>query len=108
MLNAEGSSLSFIVYRSAFSAYRLSFPSPSRIPELHLDLADLDPVALAQALGLTLRHQRAIEQRAIGRTHIGNHVVIAVAGDDGVVARGDSAVVFGQIQLRVVILPRVA
>jgi hypothetical protein len=50
MLNAEGSSLSF-------SVYRLAFPSASRIPKLHLDLADLDPVALAQALRLALRHQ---------------------------------------------------
>src|SRR5262249_60703983 len=45
---------------------------------------------------------------AIVRAEIGDGVVVAVAVDHSVVARGDPAVVLGQIQLGIMVLARVA
>src|SRR5258705_4743200 len=44
----------------------------------------------------------------MGRAKIGDSVVIAVAVDHGVVARGDPAIVLGQVELGIMILARVA
>src|SRR5687767_1382286 len=55
--------------------------------KFHLDLADLDSVARAQALRQAWGQQRLIQQCAIGRAKISDRVIITVAVNHGVVAR---------------------
>src|SRR5690606_19031326 len=83
-------------------------PSRSVPAELDLHLADLDAVPAAEALRLALRHELAVEQRAVSRAEVRQGVDAALQVDHRVVARGDAAVVLGQVELRVVVLARVA
>ena len=64
-----------------------ALPPASPPAELDLDLADLDPVAGAQALRLVLRHEVPVQQRPVGRAGVGEQVRVAVAADHRVVAR---------------------
>lgn len=64
----------------------------------HLNLTDADSVAFAQLLGCMGRDTGAIQHGAVGTAQIYQGVEVALKLDAGVVARGDTLVVLGQIQ----------